>query len=729
MASDQQPILLEELPQLHHAEVQHPADYFAIATRTLTFEEDHDDEDDIYRGEAPQPASPPRSPRPESISSSSSSSSTSSSSSSSSVFGGRLGAISGIVERAISHWARAWKSSSSLSSDASSTTSSSTQPSIITTSRSHMARRKRRRSSISEVQYARSELEVHARIRARAEARQVPREFILYTPQTLETPVGKAKARPARDQSGILRTSSLHEIVTELSLALKDNQRFRRAQNAARPHVPNFAASQPNTPPEEDRLMPPFCVHDYMMPNSRESPASRTREGDRSHVHRRGRKGKQRATRSPAPVKITKTPSNSELDQAWWLDVANPTWEDMRVIGKLLHLHPLTLEDILQQEPREKLELFPKLGYYFIVFRAIESRRNTAMGPNSRSGVTAEGTAAEVNVYLVIFREGILSFHFEDIAVRSKVLAHVKSGTVTMSSDWIAHGIMDSIVDCYFPYLEEIERELLNIESLVYDDPMRPQLAEGSSSETLVLNSPTSVSKALLAQDRVLSSDLTEKLEPRSNHRMQFSVPKRRYSLLRRLKQLAHRIAVWASRLNSKIHQPRKNAIPSTVLRVAHVRRLVTSLSRSLATKSEVVAQVKKRIIMTGEHGLGNGTGDDRDVFVYMGDVQDHILTLQQSLAHCERMLSQSHPIYLSHLRLSASKSKSGSDKAILYLTVISMAVLFMQAIIGTSSPRDWPGGPYNVFGIILAMCLAVLALYARIVRYWWVKAKRQRNW
>lgn len=67
-----------------------------------------------------------------------------------------------------------------------------------------------------------------------------------------------------------------------------------------------------------------------------------------------------------------------------------------------------------------------------------------------------------------------------------------------------------------------------------------------------------------------------------------------------------------------------------------------------------------------------------------MSDVgEDHILTLQQSLAHYERMLSQSHPTYLTQLRLSVSKSKAGSDKAILLLSVISMAVLCVQAIIG----------------------------------------------
>lgn len=130
----------------------------------------------------------------------------------------------------------------------------------------------------------------------------------------------------------------------------------------------------------------------------------------------------------------------------------------------------------------------------------------------------------------------------------------------------------------------------------------------------------------------------------------------------------------------------------------------------------------------------------------------DHILTLQQSLAHYERMLSQLHPTYLTHLRLSASKSKAGSDKAILYLTVISMAVLCIQAVIGAFATSLWslptdlamlgfesmnihipgnarPGPKYTAFCVVLALSLSVLAVFARVVRYWWVKAKRKRNW
>lgn len=39
------------------------------------------------------------------------------------------------------------------------------------------------------------------------------------------------------------------------------------------------------------------------------------------------------------------------------------------------------------------------------------------------------------------------------------------------------------------------------------------------------------------------------------------------------------------------------------------------------------------------------------------------------------------------------------------------------------------PGGPYNMFFIVLAISLLVLAAYLWLVRYWWIKARRKRNW
>lgn len=44
----------------------------------------------------------------------------------------------------------------------------------------------------------------------------------------------------------------------------------------------------------------------------------------------------------------------------------------VRLTLQLLGLHPLTLEDVLQQDPREKMDIFEGLGYYFICARALD---------------------------------------------------------------------------------------------------------------------------------------------------------------------------------------------------------------------------------------------------------------------------------------------------------------------------------------------------------------------
>lgn len=81
-----------------------------------------------------------------------------------------------------------------------------------------------------------------------------------------------------------------------------------------------------------------------------------------------------------------------------------------------MHLHPLTLEDILQQDPREKLDLFPKLGYYFVSFRAIETREDREKSQRHMQKMNeylepivghGGGAVGETNVYLVVFNEGI----------------------------------------------------------------------------------------------------------------------------------------------------------------------------------------------------------------------------------------------------------------------------------------------------------------------------------
>jgi len=147
-----------------------------------------------------------------------------------------------------------------------------------------------------------------------------------------------------------------------------------------------------------------------------------------------------------------------------------------------------------------------------------------------------------------------------------------------------------------------------------------------------------------------------------------------------------------------------------------------------LATKPEVVAGIRKRL-MTRDRLVA---GDDAEVGIYLGDVQDHILTLQLSLAHYERMLSQSHPIYIQNLQVDLLRARAKGDFATFILAVISMLVLPPGVPIGIFSmnvtvPRNNDAKLWW-FAVMAVIILSVQASTIGLIRYWWVTAKRRRG-
>ena len=187
---------------------------------------------------------------------------------------------------------------------------------------------------------------------------------------------------------------------------------------------------------------------------------------------------------------------------------------------------------------------------------------------------------------------------------------------------------MDSIVDSFFPLLEQVEKEMMKLENVMFSEDVptsQPAVAKGGSQVTDESDTAVSQSHSNSFEKDVknLSPDMDEKVTTSVLH-TQFSLPKRHVMSMRSLKIFLGRLTLLVPRFNFKVKQAPKGeqATHDTVRRVARVRRLVTSLSRILATKSEVVAQVKKRLLMVGESGLSHGNGSDHDVYIYLGDVQ-----------------------------------------------------------------------------------------------------------
>ena len=124
-------------------------------------------------------------------------------------------------------------------------------------------------------------------------------------------------------------------------------------------------------------------------------------------------------------------PVDEQEDGVWWLNLNNPSEDEIRVICKAFGIHPLTREDIFTQEAREKIELFP--NYYFASFRSFTVQH-----------VDGGKEYIPFNIYVIVFREGTLSFSFSRNTHGQHVRQRITSlkDFVAVSSDWICYALM-----------------------------------------------------------------------------------------------------------------------------------------------------------------------------------------------------------------------------------------------------------------------------------------------
>lgn len=141
----------------------------------------------------------------------------------------------------------------------------------------------------------------------------------------------------------------------------------------------------------------------------------------------------------------------------WWLDMLNPSEEEVFAICGAFRVHPLTREDITTQETREKVELFK--SYYFLCFRSFYSLDKES-----------EDYLEPINIYAVVFREGLLTFSFCQNPHAANVRKRIGRlrDYVNLSADWICYALIDEIVDSFAPVLHDVENESEAIEDGIF---------------------------------------------------------------------------------------------------------------------------------------------------------------------------------------------------------------------------------------------------------------------
>ncbi|MEX1182790.1 MAG: magnesium/cobalt transporter CorA [Gemmatimonadota bacterium] len=140
-----------------------------------------------------------------------------------------------------------------------------------------------------------------------------------------------------------------------------------------------------------------------------------------------------------------------------WLDLVRPTEADGGFLRDMLRFHPLAVEDCLQGEQNPKLERYP--GYFFLVLYAarINIERNRPafnevhcfIGPN----------------YLVTVRQ-------ESVREVRELIARWRSAPQHYATvGHLTHGLLDSLVDSYFPMIDHFSSRVAATETEAYEHP------------------------------------------------------------------------------------------------------------------------------------------------------------------------------------------------------------------------------------------------------------------
>ena len=306
----------------------------------------------------------------------------------------------------------------------------------------------------------------------------------------------------------------------------------------------------------------------------------------------------------------------------WWLDMQNPTEDEMEAFQKAFGIHRLTTEDIMTQEAREKVELFNQ--YYFVCFRSfwqVDKEHEDYMEP--------------VNVYMVVFREGILTITYDQSPHAANVRKRIGKlrDYVSLTVDWICYAMIDDIVDSFGPPIQKIETEADTIEDQVF-----------------------------IAR----TGDFTH--------------------LLRQ---------------------------------IGDCRKNVTSLMRLLGGKADVIKGFSKRC------NEDYKVAPRGDIGMYLGDIQDHVVTMMSNLGHFEKILSRSHSNYLAQLSIDQIAQGNRANEVLSKITLLASILVPLNLVCGLfgmnvnvpGKTADGLGWFFGILGgIVLFSCVCLLT--AKRLRY-----------
>jgi magnesium transporter len=157
-------------------------------------------------------------------------------------------------------------------------------------------------------------------------------------------------------------------------------------------------------------------------------------------IRRAGANGAEEISREAA-VKIL-----PRGDATLWFHFDSPTKEELRFLQENFHIHHLTIEDIVNQNQRPKIEPFE--DYEYLAVHLLRREARWQIEPSELDLLIGRGWL--ISVYC-----GNISELIDEAGFKEKLLPALGRG-----ADFLLYTLLDLVVDGYFPILDAFEEEI-----------------------------------------------------------------------------------------------------------------------------------------------------------------------------------------------------------------------------------------------------------------------------
>jgi magnesium transporter len=187
----------------------------------------------------------------------------------------------------------------------------------------------------------------------------------------------------------------------------------------------------------------------------------------------------------------------------YWMDFNNPSQEETNLLDTYFHFHHLSIEDCVFLFNSPKLDYYDK--YNYLVLNAL-----------------TKDTLTPLEVSLFVGNNYIVSYHDAELNELDEAWTRAKTNEKNWNKgpSYIAHQVLDEIVDSFFPAINKIENKLAEIENNDKRKPTKDLINEifEMRSDLLKLRRIVTSMRDLLY--RILNS---QRLEGFNEHKLYFS--------------------------------------------------------------------------------------------------------------------------------------------------------------------------------------------------------------